>query len=167
MEETLRVILSSYVFVAGCCSDSGRNLVAATAIGLVDSPAVELFVVGKCAVLLPEISCLFQDLCCVCRWACEFPCGEHVLPNAPLRGGHFSRNEALGSSPSIAASLNVTVMSRAGQSGAGLSSKRSRGFRWSVAWWSSRQAFLMASLLPVLKDVTNHKVSLVAVSPRQ
>ena len=61
----------------GCDSDNGRNLVAATAIGLVDSPLVELFGVAEYIVLLLEILLILQGLFCVCRWACQLPCGAY------------------------------------------------------------------------------------------
>ena len=57
---------------------NGRNLVAATAMGPVDSPEVELFAVAS---LSGNIAFLAGCVFCVCRWAC-----------APVRGGHFSRN---------------------------------------------------------------------------
>ena len=62
-----------------CGSDIGRNLVAAKAIGLDDSSVIELLFVAEYAVLLLEILLFLQEMFCVCRWACEFLCGEYAF----------------------------------------------------------------------------------------
>ena len=70
MRETLAVIFSSHVFVDGCGSDTERNLVAATAPGLVDNPVVELFAVAETV----WFSC--WKYCSSCRMPGEFPCRD-------------------------------------------------------------------------------------------
>ena len=77
------------VSAMGC---NGRNLVAATASGLVDSPVVELFAVAESMVLLLGMFLFLKDVFLCLSLRLRVSLRGIFLASAPQGGGHFNRD---------------------------------------------------------------------------